>query len=258
MELHPNALQPFLLFDKAIPYNEAITLHPVRMKDFLSFQQFQLALTLRKDSIFRKKEYVKMGYLAFLQYACRNTSLAREYRLPLLPFYYDFLIGLLQLSCGENATIRYSPQTLAITINGFALTEDAFDDIRKILLLQNDIDFDPEEFMNIDTVHALEKAREFELKKKQEQAEIEDYIDSLTVSLGLHADEIANLTVRKFWRYIKRMNRHEEYLACRFGQMSGFVTFKEPLSHWMTSIGDSDKDEALKADEGEIRGKING
>ncbi len=258
MNLHLQALQPFLLFDKAIPYNEAITLHPVRMKDYLSFQQFQLALTLRKDSIFRKKEYVKMGYLAFLQYACRNTSLAMEYDLPLLPFYYDFLIGLLQLVCGEETKIRYSPQTLAITVNGFALTERVFDDIRKILLLQNDIDFDPEEFKNIDTVHALEKAREFEAKKKQEQAEIEDYIDSLAVGLGLRADEIADLTIRKFWRYVKRMNRHEEYLACRFGQMSGFVTFKEPLSSWMTSIGLLDREEALKTDEGELRGKING
>ena len=138
----------------------------------------------------------------------------------------------------------------------FLVTDEVFDDLRKIIIIQNDIDFDIDEFMNIDTVKALEKAREFEAKKNKEKADIEDYIDSIIIGLKVTEDYVSNLTIRKFWRYIKRINKHEEYEACRSGQMSGMVTFKEPIQHWMTSIEVTDKYENLKTDEEELRSKI--
>ena len=119
-----------------------------------------------------------------------------------------------------------------------------------------DIDFDIDEFMNIDTVKALEKARDFEAKKNKETSDIEDYIDSLVIELRTTNEYVMNLTVRKFWRYIKRVNKHEQYEACLNGQMSGMATFKEPIEHWMTSIEVKDKYENLKTDEGELREKI--
>lgn len=256
MTIDKQTLQSFLIFNQEIPYNDFITLYPIQMKDYLSFQQFQPALTLRKDSIFQQKEFIKMGYLEFIKYACRNSVLAQEYNMVFLPFYYDFIIGILQLACGKNADIKYSTSNLDITVNGFLITENVFDDLRRIIILQNDIEFEIDEFVNIDTIHALEKARTFEVQKKKETANIEDYIDSLIVSLKVTEEYVSNITIRKFWRYIKRINKYDEYMTCRSGQMSGMVTFKEPLQHWMTSIEVVDKDENLKADEGEVRSKI--
>ena len=226
------------------------------MKDIITFQQYQMALTLRKDAIFQDKQIIKMGYLEFIKYACRNDELAQKYNMPLLPFYYDFIIGILQLTCGEDVEIKYNTSTLDFSINDFLVTDEVFDDLRKIIIIQNDIDFDIDEFMNIDTVKALEKAREFEAKKNKEKADIEDYIDSIIIGLKVTEDYVSNLTIRKFWRYIKRINKHEEYEACRSGQMSGMVTFKEPIQHWMTSIEVTDKYENLKTDEEELRSKI--
>ena len=197
-----------------------------------------------------------MGYLEFIKYACRNDELAQKYNMPLLPFYYDFIIGILQLTCGEDVEIKYNTSTLDFSINDFLITDEVFDDLRKIIIIQNDIDFDIDEFMNIDTVKALEKAREFEAKKNKEKADIEDYIDSMIIGLKVTEEYVSNLTIRKFWRYIKRINKHEEYEACRSGQMSGMVTFKEPIQHWMTSIEVTDKYENLKTDEEELRSKI--
>lgn len=176
--------------------------------------------------------------------------------MPFLPFYYDFIINMLQIVCGSNARIEYNPSTLGFTINGFPVTSSVFDDLRRIIILQNDIDFDIDGFVNIDTVNALEKAREFEAKKNKEKADIEDYIDSLAVALKVTGEYISGLPVRKFWRYIKRINKHEEYNAFRSGQMSGLVTFKEPLSQWMTSIETNGKDSSLIADEEAVRNKI--
>ena len=256
VEISKDTLFPYLIYNKEIKYNEHITLYPIKMKDIITFQQYQMALTLRKDAIFQDKQIIKMGYLEFIKYACRNDELAQKYNMPLLPFYYDFIIGILQLTCGEDVEIKYNTSTLDFSINDFLITYEVFDDLRKIIIIQNDIDFDIDEFMNIDTVKALEKAREFEAKKNKEKADIEDYIDSLIIGMKVTEEYVSNLTIRKFWRYIKRINKHEEYEACRSGQMSGMVTFKEPIQHWMTSIEVTDKYENLKTDEDELRSKI--
>lgn len=256
VEISKDTLFPYLIYNKEIKYNEHITLYPIKMKDIITFQQYQMALTLRKDAIFQDKQIIKMGYLEFIKYACRNDELAQKYNMPLLPFYYDFIIGILQLTCGEDVEIKYNTSTLDFSINDFLVTDEVFDDLRKIIIIQNDIDFDIDEFMNIDTVKALEKAREFEAKKNKEKADIEDYIDSIIIGLKVTEEYVSNLTIRKFWRYIKRINKHEEYEACRSGQMSGMVTFKEPIQHWMTSIEVTDKYENLKTDEEELRSKI--
>ena len=256
VEISKDTLFPYLIYNKEIKYNEHITLYPIKMKDIITFQQYQIALTLRKDAIFQDKQIIKMGYLEFIKYACRNDELAQKYNIPLLPFYYDFIIGVLQLTCGEDVEIQYNTSTLDFLMNDFLVTDEVFDDLRKIIIIQNDIDFDIDEFMNIDTVKALEKAREFEAKKNKEKADIEDYIDSMIIGLKVTEDYVSNLTIRKFWRYIKRINKHEEYEACRSGQMSGMVTFKEPIQHWMTSIEVTDKYENLKTDEEELRSKI--
>lgn len=256
VEINKDTLFPYLIYNKEVKYNEHITLYPIKMKDIITFQQYQMALTLRKDAIFQDKQIIKMGYLEFIKYACRNDELAQKYNMPLLPFYYDFIIGVLQLTCGEDVEIKYNTSTLDFSINDFLITDEVFDDLRKIIIIQNDIDFDIDEFMNIDTVKALEKAREFEAKKNKEKADIEDYIDSLIIGMKVTEEYVSNLTIRKFWRYIKRINKHEEYEACRSGQMSGMVTFKEPIQHWMTSIEVTDKYENLKTDEEELRSKI--
>ena len=89
-----------------------------------------------------------------------------------------------------------------------------------------------------------------------EKADIEDYIDSMIIGMKVTEEYVSNMTIRKFWRYIKRINKHEEYNACRSGEMGGMVTFKEPIHHWMTSIDVDDEYENLKTDEDELRSKI--
>lgn len=255
MEINKQLLQPYLMFDDPIVYNEKLILHPVKMKDFLTFQKYQYAFTVRKDAVFRDKKIIKMTYLEFIKHACRNSELAEKYNMPLLPFYYDFIIAMLQIICGDDAEIKYR-NDLSFSVNDFEISDEVFDDIRRIFFIQNNIDFDIDEFMNIETVQAFEKASEFEAKKKKEDSDIEDYIDSLIIELKISEEFVKNLTIRKFWRYIKRINKHEEYQICRTAGMSGWVSFKEPLQHWMTSIEVKDRYENLKTDEEELRSKI--
>ncbi|WP_099467740.1 hypothetical protein [Konateibacter massiliensis] len=254
MEINHQQLHSYLLYDSEIPYNENIVLSPIRMKNILLFQQCQSALTLRKDSIFQEKELIKMSYFEFIKYAHHNFELASKYEVQGLDFYYDLILNIFRLAC-VDAEIAYA-QNHDITINGQIITDEIFDDLRKVILIQNDIDFDVDEFMNIETIKALEKAREFEAKKNKEKADIEDYIDSLVIGLKVTEEYISNLSIRKFWRYIKRINKHENYQTSCTAKMSGMVTLKEPIQHWMTSIEVEDKYANLKTDEDELRGKV--
>lgn len=257
-------LASYLLFDTPIQYNEQITLYPVKMKDILVFNQCYPSITVRKDAIFNMKQIIKMGYLDFIKHCYGNVELLEgidekiinELNLGMLPFYYNLVISLLVIVCGDGAEVLYDTETLDIYVNQCEITNEIFDDIRRIIIIQNDIDFDVDEFMNIETLMAFKKAKRHEDKKKKEKYDMEDYIDSMVIALRVTNDYVSNLTVRKFWRYIKRIIKQEDYIACHNGEMGGMVTFKEPIRHWMSSMEVEDKYENLKSDEEELKGKI--
>lgn len=255
MELTKQGLKDYLLFDTPIHYNENITLYPLKMMNILKFNQYQHAFTVRKDAIFMEKTFIKMTYLDFLKYASQDVEISIKYKMPLLPYYFDMACRLLLLMCGEDSHIEID-EDLTIHLNDCEITSNIFDDLRRIFIIQNDVDFDMDEFMNIEALNALEKARDFEAKKNKSNGDTEDYIDSLAIALSVPSDYIENLTIRKFWRYVKRIQKHETYEACLTGQMGGMVTFKEPLQHWMTSMEVTDKYANVKANEDELRSKI--
>lgn len=254
MEIRKDLIYPLLIFDKEILYSEKIVLYPVKMKNFIEFQQYSSAITIPKNSIFTEKQLIKMSYFDFIKYAHNNQELAQKYKMPILPYCFVWILLLFQLVCGKEAKITYE-KNLTIFINGEEISSEKFDDLRKLIILQNDIDFNINEFINRDTLNALEKAREFEAKKKKEQANIEDYIDSMVIALKLTEEYISNLSIRKFWRYVKRVNKYDNYTACVNGEMSGMVQFKEPISHWMSSLEVEDKYESLKVNEEELKDK---
>ena len=140
-------------------------------------------------------------------------------------------------------------------VNDEVITSQIFDDLRRIIIIQNDIDFDIDEFLNYDTEQRLLKAKK-DLNKNDDKASIEDYIDSLVIAMNTTEERIMSMTIRKFWRYIKRYQLHESYTIAKTGECSGMVSFKEPIKHWMVSLEEDDKYKDLKTDENELRSKI--
>lgn len=254
MKITKDVLLPFLIYNKPIQYDEHITLYPVTMNDVVSFQSLSPSITVRKNSTFHEKEIIKMTYLDFLLFCFGNEELEIQYKISGLSKYFFYAIQLLRLCC-KDADIKLDQRTCQIIINGETITPQIFDDLRRIIIIQNDIDFDIDEFLNYDTEQRLLKAQK-DLDKNKDKAGIEDYIDSLVIVMHTSEDRIMNMTIRKFWRYIKRYNLHENYTIMRTGECSGMVSFKEPIKHWMISIDEDDKYKHLKADENEIRGKI--
>lgn len=256
MKITKDVIFPFLMYSQPFEYNNQITLYPVLMKDVLMFQIYSQAITVRKNSRFPNKQIIKMSYLEFLIYAAINPDLCSQFNItdiPELQNYYFYALALLTLVC-KDQEVKYQPNGV-IEINGCLITPEIFDDLRRIIIYQNDIDFDIDDFMNYDTEQRLKKAQK-DLDKNCDKATMEDYIDSLCIGLHLTEDEVMNMPIRKFWRYIKRFNLHENYTIMRTGECSGMVSFKEPIKHWMISLDEDDKYKDLKTDENELRGKM--
>ena len=255
MKIDKDTLYPFLVYNQPINYDDNIILYPISMKDFFSFQIMSKAITVRKNSIFRDKKIIKMSYLDFLIYSFKNSELEEQYEIAGLSQYLVLAIQLIQLCC-KDAEIRINIEKgIQIYINDVLLTHNVFDDLRRIIIIQNDIDFDIDEFINYDTQKQLEKSQQY-LNRKSEKVGIEDYIDSLVIAMNTTEDVVMNMSIRKFWRYLKRYQLFESYKILKTGECSGMVTFKEPIKYWMSSLDIEDKYGHLKANEDEIRGKM--
>lgn len=253
VELNKDILLPFLIYNAPFEYSKNIILTPVTMKDIIQFQVLTPSITVRKNSIFHKKEIIKMNYLNFLLYSFGNDQLEKEYGIAGLSQYFLNAIQMLHLCC-VDANIEIT-QDAQIIINGEIITPKIFDDLRRIIIIQNDIDFDIDEFMNYDTEQRLLKAQH-DLSKNDKKANIEDYIDSLVIAMKVTEQYVMSLTIRKFWRYIKRYKLHESYTILKTGECSGMVTFKEPIQHWMISLDEEDKYQNLKTNEEALKNKI--
>ena len=255
VKINKQMLLPFMMYNSPIRYSENIVLHPILMKDIIIFQSLESSITLRKNSTFREKKIIKMTYLDFLLFSAGNMELEIQYNILGLSNYYYHAIKLLQLCC-KDSDIRIEKDTGKLTINGEIVTSEIFDDLRRIIIIQNDIDFDIDEFINYDTEQRLLKAQK-DLSRDDDSVSIEDYIDSLVIVMHVTEEYVMNMTIRKFWRYIKRYNLHETYTIAKTGECSGFVKFNEPIKHWMRSIDDDeDKYKNLKTDESELRSKV--
>lgn len=254
VEISKKTLFPLLIFNKPFQYNEQIIFSPVTMKDIVFFQTLSESITIRKNSVFREKKIIKMSYLEFLIYSYGNKDLEEQYKMPGLSEFILYAIQLLKLCC-KGSEIEITEGFGQIFMNGVLITSEIFDDLRKIIIIQNDIDFDIDEFINYDTETRLKDAENKQSRDKP-KVNIEDYIDSLVIAMNVTEDKIMDMTIRKFWRYIKRYQLHENYTIAKTGECSGLVKYKEPISHWMVSLEEDDKYKNLKTDESELRSKI--
>ena len=256
MTIDKDTIYPFNIYNQPFKYNDHITLYPVTMKDVLTFQSLSQSIMIRKNSTFHEKKIIKMSYLDFLIYCLGNEDLEEQYKIPGLSQYYILALYLLKLCCSDSE-ITINEQNGHYIVNGENITPQKFDDLRRIIIIQNDLDFDIDEFLNYDTEQRLLKAQKYNIRNSK-SANMEDYIDSLAIAIKISEKQIMDMTIRKFWRYIKRYQLYESYHIMKTGECSGMVSFKEPIEYWMLGFDDKDdKYESFKSDEQSMTNKIN-
>jgi len=274
--INQSALEQSLYFSLPYDYNGLFKIYPIKMSQILEYKTYVQSILVRKDSIFPIPQIIQSDYFDFLKFIDGNIELEIQYQLPNLHLFYQFFVLLLTLVCqDENQIVQYNDVTKDIAImvkipsnpnengtekleskiNPITLTGEMVDDVRRIIIAQNDEDFDIDEFMTRETEDRLNKAQR-DLNKNENPPTIEDRIDSLTVGLHMSDKEISNLTIRKFNRLLKRVITYEEYKTSTLALKTGMVKFKEPIKHWTSPIEVEDRYKNVKGDETELGNKI--
>ena len=106
-----------------------------------------------------------------------------------------------------------------------------FDKIREIILHQNSVDYD-DTFIHEDIRQWI---AEQESADKSPQATIEDYMEAFMMQMGsCDLESFKQVPLRRFNRIVEKILSRENYNIQMTASMSGFVTFKGKIDHWIT------------------------
>lgn len=106
-----------------------------------------------------------------------------------------------------------------------------FDEIREIILHQNSVDYD-DTFIHEDIRQWI---AEQESADKSSAITIEDYMEAFMMQMGNCDIEIFKQTpLRRFNRIVEKILSRENYNIQMTASMSGLVTFKGKIDHWLS------------------------
>ena len=108
------------------------------------------------------------------------------------------------------------------------ITQKKFEELRQLILEQNSCIYS-DEFIHNDIKQYVKEVSE----KENNDRTLEDVRDSFMISMGIIDVSLINeMTIRRYHRMTSMLNSREEYLMARQAEMTGFVSFKQPLKHW--------------------------
>lgn len=146
---------------------------------------------------------------------------------------------LLKLILGENQSFDFISNNnrwfIRITTTDGEIvdvkTKD-FEQIRKIVLHQNGIDYD-DTFVHED-IRKWIVEQESEEKNKQSPS-LEDNMEAFMIEMGnCDIEAFKQVPMRRFNRIVRKILSRENYTIQMTASMSGFVTFKGEIEHWLT------------------------
>lgn len=218
----------YFALDKSVPYDlkcgTIINISPILVKDYPLYSLCKNILTIPKNEL-GISEYVTMSYLEFLINLFNNNE-----------DYSKKLANLLRLSLSEDIfvfkIIDKVPQIKVLNEDGnvkFIITKKEFDSIVKIILHQNDINYD-DTFMSTDVKKELEKY--YALKYKNiKQPSFEKQRAYVISKTGISIQDINNMTYRCFSSIYHASVDSEIYLGEKMIQASQKYDVKEDVVH---------------------------
>ena len=135
---------------------------------------------------------------------------------------------------------------------------EEFEEMRHLIMLQNDIK--PQHY-DIKTEAFLYKMKQKlrQSKKKDSEVDFEDLVTIVSCALHKSQQEMANLTIRRFNRYLNIIMNKDDYYMYKQLELSGMIEMKTDLPHWISHYEPKGKfDDILVNGEGLISSLQNG
>lgn len=283
----------YFQFDKPIPFKEGLNLYPINVKNHDEFLAASACLTLNRLESAEGIMTSNLGYLLlkmndknkqdeaamWSQYFIRICELVFhiKYRIYCekcgrVYDYFDFLTKATNKNepficeCGNsenfNVNIRYklNEQTKKheLVINGVTINSKEFDLLRQIIMYQNLPDYKDDSWVDPEVREdQREKQQLLAKENKSGTATLERKIVCVSAKSCYKIDELYELTMRKFLILLSAIDDAMTYECTRIGLMTGMVSSKEPVEHWIYKQEDADL-YGRASDAGEFKNKVSG
>lgn len=228
-----------LLWDEYLTY-KGIRLYPFKMRDYRLFDNLIKVLLFDKNSI-PDPEIIKMSYLKFVFFVL--PVLVNENEKPLCSNAREKLVQLLdyvlkeqvfEFDIDDNGNIFiYVATDKGVVV----LREHDFDKIKNLIFIQNAIPIEDDN-LHPDLKKEIQENLKYLAKKHGYiDGNIEDQVVAYKCEMKFDSYEpIKNMTIYQFRKELARLDLILDYKINKTAEMSGFVTFKQPIPHWRSHI----------------------
>lgn len=286
----------YFQFDKPVPFKEGLTLYPINVKNHDEFLAASACLTLNRFESPEGITTSNLGYLLLKMNDKTNQDEAAMWSQYLIKIcelvfhikygvrcgkcgkvydYYEFLTKAMDkehpfhCECwkdGEdedfdiNIKYKLNEQTKQreLFINGVCITPKEFDLLRQIIMYQNLPDYKDDSWVDPEVREdQREKQQLLAKKNKTGTATLERKIVCVSAKSSYKIDELYGLTMRKFLILLSAIDDAMTYECTRIGLMTGMVSSKEPIEHWIYKQEDADL-YGRASDAGEFKNKVSG
>lgn len=283
----------YFTFDKPVPFKAGLTLYPVSIQNYEEFMIASSCLLLNKNET---TEGLMMSHLDYLVSKMEDEKTGRimsSYFSKLCEIVFHIQNGMRCKDCGqvisfkefmdilqkekENACCphcgkrnmeevilyKVNPKTKKKTwvIMGVEINSKDFDRFRQIVMYQNLPDYKDDSWVLAELREDQRLKSELLMKKNggAVSATLEKKMVCVSAKSCYKIEEIYNMSMRKFIVLLASIDDAMTYECDRIGLMSGLVTSKTPLEHWIYKKDKSLYDAAVDAEsyKGQIE-KANG
>lgn len=189
--------------------------------------------------------------------------------------YYDFLLKAsdktkpFHCDCYKDGdeddfdiTIKYKlneeTKQRELIVNNIVINNKDFDRLRQIIMYQNLPDYKDDSWVDPEVREdQREKQRLISKKNKIGDATIERKIVCVSAKTCYKIEDLYKLTIRKFLILLSAVDDAMNYECTRIGLMTGMVSMKEPVEHWIYK-NEPDDLYGGATDAGEFEKKVTG
>ena len=135
--------------------------------------------------------------------------------------------------------------------NIITISSEEFDEMRQLIMLQNDIK--PQHF-NAETEKLLYemKIKLKSTRKDNSYTTMEDLITIVSYSMHISNEEMKNLTIRRFNRYLDIALSKDDYYMYKSLELSGAIKMKSEIPHWIKHYEPKGKFDDVLVDGGNL------
>ncbi len=242
--------EAFFPFDKPIPYElscgTTLNIKPVTLQDSILFVTSYNILNIDKNSA-PDPEVISMSYLKFLaKRVLPFDELAKQKLVNICILCLGFSIPYVILDDNDRpllCNIDKEGQNILFTV-----TQKEFDDIKKIILYQNILNFD-DSYINPELKERMDEMDELRMKNF-EVPSLERRIAIITSHCGISKTEQCEMTFRSHSLLFEEVSNEVEYMCTKPVAVSNgksdlvqwiFKKKKDKFSDYITSVEDYNK-----------------